>query len=279
MMNNTQTERYARQLMLPGIGREGQEKLLNSRVLVIGCGGLGCPASLYLAGAGVGTIGLMDTDRVKLSNLHRQIGHTLLDINRPKTESLAQKLRIRNSDIEVRADHRLFSPANALEILDEYDVAVDCTDTFEAKFLIADACHLAGKPYSHAGVTEYRGQAMTVRPGLSTCYRCIFDPPPRNLPAPSQQGIFGPVAAILGSIQAAEILKLLLGHGSLLANRLLTVDTSTMRMRDVPFKRRTACPLCGAEATIQDLNHFPAPTPSHGCCCGGGGCDRSAPTE
>jgi len=237
-------QRYARHLALPEIGTAGQARLRAGRVLVIGAGGLGSPAALYLAAAGVGTLGLMDGDAVELSNLQRQILHATPDLGRRKVDSAAARLRALNPATALRLFPERFTAANAAARLADFDFAVDATDTFAAKFLIADACHAAGRPYAHAGVVRYQGQVMTVLPGQTACYRCVFEQAPPETGAPPQ-GPLGVVPGVLGALQAAEAIKFLLGIGRLLTDRLLTFDALTSRFREVPVKRNPQCRLCG----------------------------------
>jgi adenylyltransferase/sulfurtransferase len=274
MLKPSQIERYSRQLLLPEIGAAGQEKMAAGRVLIIGAGGLGSPAALYLAGAGIGTLGMVDSDAVDISNLHRQLLHTLLDVGRSKVDSAEEGLRLVNPDVEVVPYPVRLTAANAEELIAAYDFILDCTDNFDSKFLIADACHFAGKPYSHAGVRGFTGQTMTVLPGQTTCYRCIFrePPPPGAVPSCSEAGILGPVAGVIGSIQAIEAVKFLLGKGELLTDRWLTVDALSMNMRVTPKKRNANCPLCGKNPCITELRDAEAEEAGGGCCCGGGTC-------
>ncbi len=237
-------QRYARQLALPEIGTAGQAKLRAGRVLVIGAGGLGSPAALYLAAAGVGTLGLMDGDAVDLSNLQRQILHATADVGRRKVESAAAKLRALNPQTELRLFPERFTAANAAARLADFNFVVDATDNFASKFLIADACHAAGRPYAHAGILRFHGQVMTVLPGKTACYRCVFEQQPPETGA-SPQGPLGVVPGVLGTLQAAEAIKFLLGLGQLLTDRLLTFDALTLRFREVPVKRQPHCRLCG----------------------------------
>lgn len=272
-LTDLQIERYSRHIILPEIRARGQEKLLAGRVLIIGAGGLGSPAALYLAAAGVGTIGLADGDVVDLTNLQRQVAHATPDVGRPKVESAAAKCRAINPDVTVRLHPEHIRADNALAILKDYDFVIDGTDNFAAKFLVADACHFAGKPYSHAGILRFEGQAMTVIPGKSTCYRCVFrqPPPPGSVPSCSQAGVLGVLAGIMGTIQAAEAEKFLLGIGNLLTDRLLVFDALKMRFREVNFKRSAACPLCSDNPTITELqDEAPAV-----CACSTGQCSTT----
>ena len=254
-MTEQQIERYSRHIILPEVGGKGQEKLLAGKVLVVGAGGLGSPAGLYLAAAGVGTLGLMDADLVDLSNLQRQIAHATPDLGRPKVESAAAKFRAINPDVTVRTYPERLTAANALSIMKDFDFVIDCTDSFASKFLVADACHFAGKPYSHGGVLKFAGQTMTVLPGRTACYRCVFrePPPPGVAPSCSQAGVLGVLPGVVGAIQATEAIKFLLGIGELLTNRLLVYDALAMKFRDVRIGRNANCPLCGQAPTIAEL--------------------------
>ena len=242
-LNAQERERYARHLSLPEIGEAGQEKLKQSRVLIIGTGGLGSPAAYYLAAAGVGTLGLMDCDVVEMSNLQRQILHFTADLGRKKTSSAEEKLKALNPDIRIKTYPIRLTSKNAQSILCDFDFVIDATDNFSSKLVIANACHTAKKPYSHAGVSRFFGQTMTVIPGQTACYRCVFESPPKDPKIP--QGPLGAVPGVIGAIQAIEAIKYLLNLGDLLTNRLLTFDALTMRFREVPVKHNSHCKLCG----------------------------------
>lgn len=237
-----QRERYARHLSLPEIGKAGQGKLKQGRVLIIGTGGLGSPAAYYLAAAGISTIGLMDADIVEMSNLQRQILHFTPDLGRPKIESAAEKLKALNPDVKIQVYQKRLTQENASGILPCFDFIIDATDNFPSKVMIADACHAAKKPYSHAGILRFFGQTMTVIPGQTACYRCVFESPPED-PKVSQ-GPLGAVPGVIGAIQAIEAIKYLLNLGNLLTNRLLTFDALKMKFREVPVKRNLHCRLC-----------------------------------
>jgi molybdopterin/thiamine biosynthesis adenylyltransferase len=239
-----QQQRYARHLTLPEIGAAGQERLLAARVLLVGVGGLGSPTGLYLAAAGIGTLGIMDGDVLEASNLQRQIAHTTADLGRPKVDSAQRTFEALNPDCRVRKLSGRLTAANAPRILAEFDFVVDATDNFDSKFLIADACHAAGKPYSHAGILACLGQTMTVIPGRTACYRCLFDEPPAT-PAGPPQGPLGAVPGVIGSLQALEAIKFITGCGTLLTDRLLTFDALQMQFRVVPVRRNPRCRLCG----------------------------------
>jgi len=249
-----QIQRYSRHIILQDVGVEGQEKISNGKVLIVGAGGLGAPVALYLAAAGVGTIGIIDGDVVDLSNLQRQVIHFTADVNKAKVISAKEKINQLNPDVKVITYQELLTAGNALEIIKDYDFVVDGTDNFPVKFLINDACVMAGKPFSHGGILRFDGQTITYVPG-SACYRCIFHaPPPANaVPTCSQAGVLGAIAGILGTIQAAEVLKYLTGVGDLLTNRLLTFNAKKMEFRTINVKHNHKCPVCGDHPTITEL--------------------------
>jgi molybdopterin/thiamine biosynthesis adenylyltransferase len=255
MFSEEQIERYSRHIILKEVGGKGQQKLLGGKVMIIGAGGLGSPIALYLAAAGVGTIGIADADLVELSNLQRQIAHQTKDIGVPKVLSAREKMVAMNPDVRVNTYHEWISAANILNIIEKYDFVIDGTDNFAAKFLINDACVLAGKPYSHGGILHFVGQTLTFIPGQSACYRCIFPtPPPKDaIPTCSQAGVLGVLPGVIGMIQATEALKYLLGMGELLASRLLIYDALAMTFRTVQVRRNAHCPICGENPTITEL--------------------------
>jgi molybdopterin/thiamine biosynthesis adenylyltransferase len=255
MLTEEQIERYSRHIILKEVGGKGQEKLLDGKVMIIGAGGLGSPIALYLAAAGVGTIGIADADVVELSNLQRQIAHHAGDIGRPKVQSAEEKIAAMNPDVRVNTYHIWINAANILDIIKEYDFIIDGTDNFAAKFLINDACVLTGKPYSHGGILHFIGQTLTCFPGVSACYRCIFPaPPPReSVSACSRAGVLGVLPGVVGMIQATEALKFLLGLGESLAGRLLIYDALAMNFRTVQVRRNPHCPVCGENPTITEL--------------------------
>jgi molybdopterin/thiamine biosynthesis adenylyltransferase len=250
-----QLARYSRHIVLDSVGIEGQIKISEGKVLIIGAGGLGSPVALYLAAAGVGRIGIVDSDVVDLSNLQRQIIHFTEDVNRPKVDSASGKMRLLNPDIEVVTYHELARADNIRDIVKAYDFAVDGTDNFAAKFLINDACVLENKPFSHGGILRFDGQTMTVVPQKSACYRCVFQqpPPPDAIPTCSQAGVLGAIAGMLGTIQATEVLKYLTGVGELLTDHLLSFDARNMTFRKTPLKKRSSCQVCGQRPTIHEL--------------------------
>jgi molybdopterin/thiamine biosynthesis adenylyltransferase len=223
--------------------------------LIIGAGGLGSPAALYLAAAGVGTIGIIDADKVDLTNLQRQIIHRTSDVGVEKVKSAENKMRAINPDVTVRTYHQLAKADNIREIIREYDFVIDGTDNFPAKFLVNDACYFEKIPFSHAGILKFYGQLITVLPGKTTCYRCIFNAPPPTgvVPSCSQAGVLGVLAGVIGSLQATEAIKYLLGLGKLLTNTMLTYNALTMKFREIKLNRNPDCPLCGSKPEITEL--------------------------
>jgi adenylyltransferase/sulfurtransferase len=247
-----QIERYSRHIILREVGGKGQSKLLESRVLIVGAGGLGSPVGLYLAAAGVGTIGLVDSDAVDLSNLQRQILHTTADLGRPKCLSARETMEGINPDVCVVPHQCRLDSANVLNVVADYDVVVDGADNFPTRYLVNDACVMQGKPLSHAGILRFEGHVTTIVPGRGPCYRCLYPepPPPGLVPSCQEAGILGAVAGIVGSIQAAEVLKLILGIGDPLIGRLLVFDGLEMSFRSVEIPRDPGCPVCGDRPTI-----------------------------
>ncbi|MDR7438275.1 MAG: molybdopterin-synthase adenylyltransferase MoeB [Armatimonadota bacterium] len=254
LLTEEQMQRYSRQIVLPEVGIAGQRKLLDGSVLIVGAGGLGSPAALYLAAAGVGTIGIVDGDRVDLTNLQRQILHFTHDVGRPKTQSARRTLEDINPDVRVVTYQTVLTSENALEILRPYDVIVNGSDNFPTRYLVNDACVMLGKPLVDASILRWEGQATTYLPGRG-CYRCLFPspPPPGAVPSCAEGGIIGAVAGFLGSYQALEAIKILLGVGATLVNRLMLVDVLEGDIRYVRWQRNPRCPVCGDEPTIREL--------------------------
>lgn len=247
-LTSDQIERYSRQVMIPDLGGKGQIRLRQGRVVVIGAGGLGSPAAFYLAAAGIGVVGLVDDDRVELSNLQRQILHSTGDLGKKKVDSGAEKLRALNPEVEIRSHPMRLSEETAAEIFAAYDFVIDGTDNFSSKFLINDIAVSIGKPFCHAGVSRFAGQCLTVIPGESACYRCVFKEPPEahEVPNCQQAGILGAVAGTIGSIQATEAIKFLAGmKEDLLLDRLLTYDAKRIVFRVVDVGRDLQCRACG----------------------------------
>jgi len=239
-------ERFRHQITIPEFGETGQTRLLRSRVLIVGLGGLGSPALYYLAACGVGEIGIMDADRVELSNLQRQILHGDEDIGKEKTLSARESIMRLRPDIRLILYPFRITAANASEIIDRYDFVIEATDNFDSKFLINDVCVGLGKPYSHAGIAGMCGQTMTVVPGKGPCFRCVFDeiPTPGTVKTPSETGVFGTVPGIFGVIQATEAIKYLINRGSLLTGRLLTWDALSMTFREIKLPQDLRCNVC-----------------------------------
>jgi thiazole biosynthesis adenylyltransferase ThiF len=250
--SNEQMERYSRHIILKEIGVKGQKKLLQGRVLIVGAGGLGAPAALYLAAAGVGTIGIADADDVDLSNLQRQVIHTTADIGKPKVISAKETMQAINPDVRVNAYRTFVMSENVMDLVRDYDFIIDGTDNFPAKFLINDACVLSKKPFSHAGIIRFKGQLMTYVPGQGPCYRCVFrePPPPDAVPTCRQAGVVGAVAGVIGALQAVEAIKYLVGAGDLLTGYMLTYDALKMEFRKIKLPRRESCEVCGPHPTI-----------------------------
>ncbi|RKX78586.1 MAG: adenylyltransferase [Spirochaetes bacterium] len=259
-LNEEQIERYSRHILLQQVGGKGQEKILNARILIIGAGGLGSPAAYYLAAAGVGTLGIVDSDNVELSNLQRQVLHFTPDVDRPKVISAEEKLKSLNPDVTVKTYNSRVTAENITGLIKDYDFIIEATDNFTAKFLINDACVFNGKPFSQAGVLRFMGQTMTHLPG-SACYRCVFDsPPPRgSVPTCSEAGVLGPIPGTIGCIQATEALKYFLGTGQLLTNRILMMDTLSMEFTTVDINRNPDCPICGENPSILELKEYEQP--------------------
>ncbi len=257
MINITeeQLERYSRNIILKDIGVEGQTKIMNGKVLIIGAGGLGSPAALYLTAAGVGTIGVVDSDTVELSNLQRQIIHFTKDIDVPKATSAAEKMQALNPDVKIKTYYMFVNADNIRGIIRDYDFVIDGTDNFAAKFLINDACVMEGIPFSHGGILRFNGQTMTVSPGKSACLRCVFEePPPRNaVPTCAQAGVLGAIAGLLGAIQTSEALKSLTGVGKLLTDSMLFFDVLKMEFIKHKLGANRECKLCGEQPTIHEL--------------------------
>lgn len=253
-------QRYHRQLILPEIGEDGQRRLKTARVLLVGAGGLGSPAALYLAAAGVGMLGIVDADEVELSNLQRQVLHDTESIGAPKVDSAASRLRAVNPHVDVIAHHARLTSANALELLHAYDVIVDGSDNFQTRYLVNDACVLLGKPNVYGSVLRFEGQASVFSSGDGPCYRCLFrEPPPAGMVQTcAEGGVLGVLPGLIGVIQAAETIKLITGAGETLAGRLLVVDGLRMRFRTIDVPRDPECRLCGTHeiSTLVDYDAF-----------------------
>ncbi|MCY1035698.1 molybdopterin-synthase adenylyltransferase MoeB [Corallococcus sp. BB11-1] len=260
VLSPDQKERYRRHLILPEVGEAGQAKLLKSRVLLLGAGGLGSPAALYLAAAGVGTLGIVDADVVDLSNLQRQVLHTLERRGQPKVQSAKAAIEALNPDVKVVPFQERLTTANVERILADFDLVLDGGDNFPTRYLLNDACVLAGKPNIHGSVFRFEGQVTTFIPGEGPCYRCLYPvpPPPELAPSCAEAGVLGVLPGLIGMLQATEALKLLLGVGESLSGRLLTFDSLGTRFLELKLRRDPECPVCapGAEVTLIDYEHF-----------------------
>jgi adenylyltransferase/sulfurtransferase len=253
-----QINRYSRHILLKEVGGTGQEKLLDSKVLIVGAGGLGCPVGYYLAAAGVGTLAVVDDDVVELSNLQRQIAHTTASIGEPKVESAKRTFEALNHDCNVIPIRMRLSGDNILDLFREYDVIVDGTDNFPTRYLVNDACVLLGKPLVSGAVLRFEGHVTTLLPGDGHCYRCLFEemPPPGLVPSCQEAGVLGVMPGVVGGLQATETLKLLLGIGDVLRNELLIYEALTMKFRRVRVPRNPGCAVCGDEPTITELGDY-----------------------
>ncbi|MCK4939058.1 MAG: molybdopterin-synthase adenylyltransferase MoeB [Rhodospirillaceae bacterium] len=263
--NDEQIERYSRHILLPEVGGDGQQKLLAAKVLVVGAGGLGSPVLLYLAAAGVGTIGIIDDDDVDLSNLQRQIAHKTKDINSAKVDSAARAIAEINPDVKVIKHKLRINQTNVMEIISGYDIVADGSDNFPTRFLLNDACYFAKKTLVSGAILRFDGQVATFKnyPRNSddgddggNCYRCIFPtpPPPGEVPTCSEAGVLGAICGTVGSLQATEILKEILGIGESLSGHLLVYEALGARFRNISVKRDPECALCGKNPSIKDLS-------------------------
>ncbi len=259
MLSSSERTRYDRHLLLPEVGRDGQERLKAGSVLLVGAGGLGSPLALYLAAAGIGRIGLVDFDVVDVSNLQRQVLYGTQDVGRPKLEAAASRISDLNPHVDVCLHPTRLTRTNELDILRSYDVVADGSDNFATRYLVNDACVLLGKPNVYGSVYRFEGQASVFGLG-GPCYRCLYDhpPPPDLVPSCAEGGVLGVLPGLIGSIQATEVLKLLLGIGETLSGRLLMVDALTMQFRTISLPRDPDCPVCGDHPTITALQDYDA---------------------
>jgi adenylyltransferase/sulfurtransferase len=240
---------------LPEVGGKGQKKLLESKVFLVGAGGLGSPAAFYLAAAGIGKIGISDNDDVDFSNLQRQILHSTKDVGHPKVQSAKETLEALNPDIEVVPYTERLNSENIIDIIKDYDVILDGSDNFPTRYLVNDACVMLGKPLSHGSIFRFDGQATTILPGQGPCYRCLYEspPPPDLVPSCQEAGVLGIIAGIIGVVQATEVIKLRLEKGELLNGKLLLYDSLNMDFKKLKIQRNPACPMCGENPTIKEL--------------------------
>ncbi len=260
VLTNEEIRRYSRHLLMPEVGLTGQKKLKAASVLIIGAGGLGSPAALYLAAAGVGRIGLVDFDVVDESNLQRQILHGTSWVGKPKLASAKARLLDLNPDITVETHETVLTSANALEILKDYDIIIDGTDNFPTRYLVNDACVFLGKPLVYGSIFRFEGQATVFDARVGPCYRCLYPepPPPGLVPSCAEGGVFGVLPGVIGAIQATEAIKLIIGQGEPLIGRLLLYDALSMRFRELRLRKNPACPVCGENPTIRELIDYEA---------------------
>ncbi len=248
-------ERYSRHLVIPEVGMEGQQRLKSARVLIIGAGGLGSPVGMYLAAAGVGKLGIVDFDKVSYSNLQRQIIYSTEDVGKSKAILAKERLSSINPNVEIEAYDTKLTKDNALEIIKDYDIVADGSDNFATRYLVNDACVLLGKPFVYASVLRFEGQVSFFNPKTGTCYRCLFPEPPAKgeIPSCEEGGVLGVLPGIIGSIQANEVIKYIIGKGELLQGRLLMLDALDMKFKEVKFEKNPNCAACGENLSIKEL--------------------------
>ncbi|MBI4460132.1 MAG: molybdopterin-synthase adenylyltransferase MoeB [Acidobacteria bacterium] len=254
-LSNEEVLRYSRHLIMPEVGMEGQLKLKQAKVLLIGAGGLGSPLGLYLGAAGVGKLGLVDFDVVDFTNLQRQVLHSTADVGRPKLESARETLQGLNPNVELVTYETQLSSANALELFAQYDIIADGTDNFPTRYLVNDACVLLGKPNVYGSIFRFEGQASIFAAKEGPCYRCLYPepPPPGLVPSCAEGGVLGILPGLVGVIQATEVIKLILGKGDTLVGRLLLIDALEMKFRELKLRKNAECPICGPNRTIHEL--------------------------
>jgi molybdopterin/thiamine biosynthesis adenylyltransferase/rhodanese-related sulfurtransferase len=254
-LDNDEILRYSRHLIMPEVGMEGQQKLKAARVLCIGAGGLGSPLALYLAAAGVGTLGIVDFDVVDYTNLQRQIIHTTADVGRKKLDSAADKLKAINPFLNLRTFETKLSSENALALFNEFDIIADGTDNFPTRYLVNDACVLTGKPNVYGSIFRFEGQASVFATEEGPCYRCLYPepPPPGLVPSCAEGGVLGILPGLVGVMQATEVIKLILGKGEPLIGRLLLIDALGMKFRELKLRKNPDCPVCGKNPTVTKL--------------------------
>ena len=252
--------RYSRHLIMPEVGMEGQEKLKAGKVLLIGTGGLGSPAALYLAAAGVGTLGLVDFDKVDFSNLQRQIIHSTSSVGKPKVQSAKERMAEINPNVKVVTYDEMLTKDNIMRIIKDYEIVLDGTDNFQTRYLVNDACVFTKKPFVYGSIFRFEGQVTVFYPFKGPCYRCLFaePPPPGMVPSCAEGGVLGILPGVVGVIQATEVVKLLLGKGEPLVGRLMLYDALKMNFREVKFRRNPKCPVCSDNPTIKELQDYEA---------------------
>ncbi len=255
-----QIHRYSRHIILPEVGGKGQKKLLQAKVLVVGAGGLGCPVGYYLAAAGVGTIAMVDSDTVELSNLQRQIAHNTERLGMNKAESAKKTFEALNPDVTVVPIKERLNRDNILDIIKDYDIVVDGSDNFPTRYLVNDACVFLKKPLVSGAILRFEGQLTTILPGEGHCYRCLFEepPPPGLVPSCQEAGVIGALPGVIGAMQAMEVIKLIIGRGEVMKNQLLIYNALSATFRKVRVLRRPDCPVCGENPRITELQDYEA---------------------
>ncbi len=255
-----QLQRYSRHIILPEVGGKGQKKILHSKVLIIGAGGLGCPVGYYLAAAGVGTIGMVDNDSVELSNLQRQIAHNTDRLGMLKVDSAKATFEALNPDAKVVGIKERLNKDNIMDFMKDYDIVVDGSDNFPTRYLVNDACVMLRKPLVSGAILRFEGQVTTIVPGEGHCYRCLFEemPPAGLVPSCQEAGVIGAIPGVVGSLQAIEVFKLILGKGDVLKNTLLIYDALKTTFRRVKVPKNPVCPVCGDNPTITELQDYEA---------------------
>ncbi len=255
-----QLQRYSRHIILPEVGGKGQKKILNSKVFIVGAGGLGCPVGYYLAAAGVGTLGIIDNDTVEISNLQRQIAHNTKKLGVHKVDSAKETFEALNPDVKVIGIKDRISKDNIIDLIKDYDIVVDGSDNFPTRYLVNDACVMLKKPLVSGAILRFEGQVTTILPGVGHCYRCLFEemPPPGLVPSCQEAGVLGAITGVVGALQATEVLKLILGKGDILKNKLLIYDALRANFRNVKVPKNPECPVCSENPTITELQDYDA---------------------
>lgn len=255
-----QLQRYSRHIIIPEVGGKGQRKLLNARVFLVGAGGLGCPVGYYLAAAGVGTIGIIDNDNVELSNLQRQIAHSVKTLGKPKVQSAKETFESLNPDVNVIALKEKMTKDNIINLIRDYDIVVDGSDNFPTRYLVNDACVMTGKPLVSGAVLRFEGHVTTILPKDGHCYRCLFEemPPHGLVPSCQEAGVLGVLPGVIGTLQATEVLKLILGKGNVLKNELLIYNALKATFRKVKIPKNPNCPVCSDSPKITELGDYEA---------------------
>lgn len=259
-LSEEQLQRYSRHIILPEVGGKGQKKILQAKVFIVGAGGLGCPVGYYLAAAGIGTLGIIDNDIVEISNLQRQIAHSVKTLGMPKVDSAKATFEALNPDTKVIAIKDRISKDNILDLIKDYDVVVDGSDNFPTRYLVNDACVMLKKPLVSGAILKFEGQVTSILPGEGHCYRCLFEemPPPGLVPSCQEAGVLGAITGVVGALQATEVLKIILNKGHILKESLLIYDALRATFRKVKVPRNPACPICSDNPTITELQDYNA---------------------